>query len=412
MKYFWLLSILFFGGCSKKIISGFIDPDTIIAGSAFNPSTKKLLSSTDPGAFIPDTLHMDHTPVRYLRVNFHFMNSADSSKNFDEPRSRTFVRDLLHVMQILFDTNIKLWLPAENTIPVIPVNIKYVLTGLGPGDDGIYHHYDDELYYYIHMGPRRNNADGEVIDKYAVGLDSILNIFIMPHHPDSAKSKTYKSGCVGIALGNAVKISGIYENKLTEWNVRGTFNHEVGHVLGLYHAWMSDGCEDTPLHSNNCWVIEDPGCAGRTSNNMMDYNAWQSALSPCQVGIIHKNLSNIYNPVRNLMIKNWCHYIKENKITIRDTVEWQGAHDLEGDLEILPGGVLTINGRVSMPPGSRIIVHPGAELFLEDCILHNDCGQAWLGIEVLKKGKHSGKVSKSGNVEFKNTTHHPLTTTH
>jgi hypothetical protein len=402
MKYIWFFSLLALAGCSKKLISGFIDPDSIPTGPRSVLSNKQTFTQTDPGAYIPDTLHLNHTPIRFLRVNFHFMNSSDSSRNFSEARSRVFVRDLLHVMQILFDTNIKLWLPPDNDIPVIPVNIKYVLTGSGPGDDGIYHHYDDQLYYYIHMGPRRNNYDGEVIDKYAIGLDSVLNIFIMPHHPDSAKSKTYKSGCVGIALGNAIKISGIFENQLSEWNVRGTFNHEVGHVLGLYHAWMSDGCEDTPLHPNNCWVIEEPGCSGRTSNNMMDYNAWQSALSPCQVGIMHKNLANSFNPVRNLLIKNWCRYIRDNKIIIRDTVEWNGAHDLESDLEILPGASLTIHGRVSMPPGSRITIHPGADLFLEDCILHNDCGQNWQGIEILKKGKKSGRVSKSGKVEIKN----------
>lgn len=406
MKYFWILSILAFGGCSKKMVSAFIDPANIVTRSRSVSENKPFLSPTDPGAYIPDTLHMNHTPVRFLRINFHFMNSSDSSRNFDERRSRTFVRDLMHVMQILFDTNIKLWLPADNDIPVIPVNIKYVLTGQGPGDDGIYHHYDDELYYYIHMGNRRNNFDGEVIEKYAIGLDSILNIFILPHHPDSARSKTYKSGCVGIALGNAVKVSGIFENKLTEWNVRGTFNHEIGHVLGLYHAWMSDGCEDTPLHDNNCWVLEDPGCAGRTSNNMMDYNAWQSALSPCQVGIIHKNLSNPNNPVRNLLLKNWCRYIPENKIIIRDTLVWQGAHDLESDLEIMPGGSLTIHGRVSMPPGSKITVHPGSDLFLEDCEINNDCGQTWQGIEILKKGKKSGRVLQSGKVELKNYTNH------
>lgn len=405
MKYISLFLLFLILACSKKIVANYIDPDsikTIPAGSTIK--SDHLFSESDPQAYLPDTLHLTHTPVRYLRVNFHFMNSSDSTRNFSEKQSRVFVHDLLHVMQILFDTNIKLWLPADNHIPVIPVNIKYVLTGQKTGDDGIYHHYDDALYYYIHMGSRRNNSDGKVIDKYAVGLDTILNIFIMPHHPDSAKSKTYKSGCVGIALGNAVKISGVFENNLTEWNVRGTFNHEVGHVLGLYHAWMSDGCEDTPLHQNNCWVLEDPGCAGRTSNNMMDYNAWQSALSPCQVGILHKNLSNLHHPVRNLLIRNWCRYLPENTIIIRDTVIWTGARDLEGDIEIMPGASLKIHGRVSMAPGASIKVNDDALLILDDCSIHNDCGYAWKGIQVIQKGKKTGTILKAGTVELKNIT--------
>lgn len=399
---------LIWGGCSAPLTSRFVNSEDLFSRSKTFQSEVNPLYQPDPAVFIPDTLHMDHTPVRYLRVNFHFMNSRDSTRNFSEKNSRVFVHDLLKVMQMLFDTNIKLWLPSNNDIPVIPVNIKYVLTGQMPGDDGIYHHYDDDLYYYIHMGPRRNNSDGEVIDRYAVGLDSILNIFILPHHPDSMNSKTYQSGCVGIALGHAIKISGVFENKLNEWNVRGTFNHEVGHVLGLYHAWMDDGCDDTPLHPNDCWVLENPGCAGRTSNNMMDYNAWQSALSPCQVGILHKHLASLTNPVRKLLIKNWCRYIAENKIVIRDTVSWQGAHDLESDLIIQPGGSLTVRGRVSMAPGSKIIVHPGATLILKTSLIHNDCDQTWQGIEVLKKGKKSGQVSISGQVEFKNCPRYEL----
>lgn len=298
-------------------------------------------------------------------------------------------------MQMLFDSNNKLWLPSNNSIPVIPVNIKYVLTG-------VYFHYDDELYYYLHQGSRRNNADYSVIEKYGVGLDTILNIFILPHQSDSARSKTYQSGCVGIALGNAIKIAGIYEKGLNEWNVRGTFNHEIGHVLGLYHAWTFDGCEDTPMHENKCWVPENAGCQGKTSNNMMDYNAWQSALSPCQVGTIHKNLSDNESDVRNLLIKTWCHYDPYKKITIKDSIVWLGSRDLEGDIEIMEGASLRIKCRISMPQGSSIKVHPGGKLILDDCTLHNDCGQLWEGIEVMQKGKMVGQVIKIGSPTLNN----------
>ncbi len=399
----WIVALLILLSCATKQSKFIRDPEEMVMENRANGFERpNPFFQANPMDFVPDTLHLSHTPRRYLRLNFHFMDAADSTRNFNETQSRKFVRDLLHVMQILFDTNIKLWLPKDNDIPVIPVNLKYELTGTGPEDDGIYHHYDDQLYYYLHMGQRRNNADWSVIEKYAVGLDSILNIFIMPHLPDSVKSVTYKSGCVGIALGNAIKIAGIYENKLTEWNVRGTFNHEIGHVLGLYHAWTDDGCPDTQEHPNDCWVIEQAGCAGRTSNNMMDYNAWQSALSPCQVGTIHNNLSNIQNPVRKLLKKTWCTYLPENKIFIKDTINWRGARDLESDIEILPGGYLTIQGRVSMPAGSKILVHPGATLILGDCLLHNDCGQAWNGIEVLRKSKKQGLVVNAGKVEMRN----------
>lgn len=388
-------------GCIPKVTSTFIKLETL---TARNKSTKATSddrrSCFEAAAYIPDTLHRDHMPERLLRVNFHFMNSSDSTMNFKEDDGKTFIYRLLPVMQMLFDKNTKLWLPAGNEIPVIPVNVRYVLTGDEVSNPGIYFHYDDDLYYYIHMGARRNNTDRNVIEKYAVGLDSVLNIFILPHHPDSTRSTTYKSGCVGIALGNAIKISGIFEKGFNEWNVRGTFNHEVGHVLGLYHAWTFDGCEDTPMHDNRCWVTEDPGCQGNTSNNMMDYNAWQSALSPCQVGIINKNFSNTQNPVRNLLIKTWCNYDPFQKITIKDSIVWAGARDLSGDIEVLDGGLLHIKCRVSMAEGAVIRVHPGGRLILDDCQLDNDCGKSWNGILVMHQGKLSGEVIKIGEVRL------------
>lgn len=390
-------------GCTPVLFTHQVNLDTIKPilklESRANDDKRACYESA---SYVMDTLHKDYTPTRYLRINFHFMNSADSTQNFREDSGRIFVHKLVKVMQMLFDTNNKLWLPMGNDIPVIPVNIKYVLTGVYPKDEGIYFHYDDQRYYYIHQGSRRNNADYDVIEKYGVGLDSILNVFILPHLKDSALSKTYQSGCVGIALGNAVKIAGVYEKGFNEWNVRGTFNHEIGHVLGLNHAWTFDGCEDTPMHDNKCWVQESPGCQGKTSNNMMDYNAWQSALSPCQVGTMHKNLSNTESAVRNLLIKTWCHYNPDKKITIKDSIIWSGARDLEGDIEILAGASLQIKCRVSMPQGSKITVHPGGKLVLDDCVIHNDCGHTWKGIEVMQRGKLTGEVIKIGNPALTN----------
>ena len=348
-----------------------------------------------------DTAHPDHTPPRNLRVNFHFVNTTDSLHNFKEDSGKIFVYKLLHVMQILFTKNDKMKFPKGNDIPVIPVNIKYVLATQN-GDDGIYFHYDDDLVFYNHMGPGRNNSDYTVIEKYGIGVDSIINIFILPHHPDSVKSRSYQSGCVGIALGNAVKIAGIYEKGFNEWNIRGTFNHEVGHILGLYHAWTDDGCDDTPMHKNDCWADVSPGCDGRASNNMMDYNAWQSALTPCQLDIMHTNLSNLTHSNRNLLLKSWCRLDQYKKIIISDSIVWTNDRDLETNIEILPGAKLKIKCRVSMPPGSSIKVHPGGKLILESCTLHNDCGKSWNGIEVLKKGKAAGEVIKMKEVVVKN----------
>ncbi|MDV7393738.1 M43 family zinc metalloprotease, partial [Arthrospira platensis SPKY1] len=120
----------------------------------------------------------------------------------------------------------------------------------------------------------------------------MLNIFLMPHHPDSVASPTYKPHFGGIALRNAVKVTGWYENGVSEWSVRYVLNHEIGHILSLMHTWAyNDGCDDTPHHPK-CWNFTDePPCDSLVSNNVMDYNAYQSAWSPCQIGKIHYTLS-------------------------------------------------------------------------------------------------------------------------
>jgi len=53
---------------------------------------------------------------------------------------------------------------------------------------------------------------------------------------------------------------------------------------------------------------------------------------------------------------------------------------------------------VHMPKGGKIIVNPGATLILNGCKIHNDCGETWGGIEVLSKGKKTGKIEYLGKV--------------
>ncbi len=94
-------------------------------------------------------------------------------------------------------------------------------------------------------------------------------------------------------------------------------NHEVGHTLSLEHtlltgngrccdgthaSYCDDGCDDTPtwqyLHS-----IGNPDpCAWNASygsNNIMDYDADNDALSPCQINTVH---THIFNNKMNMLL--------------------------------------------------------------------------------------------------------------
>ncbi|MCB0570000.1 MAG: hypothetical protein KDC66_09570 [Phaeodactylibacter sp.] len=361
--------------------------------------------------YLPDTNHLDHTPMRYIRVNVHWMNTADTLFPFTGKEAEVYTRNLIRAANYDLNKNRKMYLPYRNDTPVFPTGYRYVLTPRPdvPGDDGIYFHFDDELYYYVHRGKNRNLYRRDVFDKYGVQMDTVLNIFIMPHHPDSIASSTYSAFGVGVALSNAVKIAGIYANHNKHddyWGFRGVWNHEVGHILGLSHAWVKDGCDDTPEHGQECFSNKQPPpCDTATSNNLMDYAAEQNAWSPCQIGRIHQRLSMENSTPRKFLAPNWCTLKDSMEVIIRDTVVWNGDRDLEGHLTIERGGQLTIRCRVSMPPDGAITIAPGGMLVLDGARLHNACGKQWDGIIVQKTGTTAGKLVLIGAPKLEEMRH-------
>ena len=351
---------------------------------------------SDALAYAPDPENMDHFPLRWIRVNFHFMNSEDGTRNYSEQKSREVVKKFIYQMNKKIATNKKMNLPKGNNTPVVPVNFRYILTPANPKnpqDDGIYHHYDDELYFFVKNGKQRNNYNRDVIKKYAIKDDSILNVFMMPHHPDSIISKSYKNTRNGIALGTSVKIAGMFELNEPAYKYAGMFNHEVGHVYSLRHTWSyDDGCDDTPKHPN-CWnYTKDGPCKTEVSNNYMDSNAFQEAMTPCQIGKMHALMSSLKSNKRKLLVPNWCKLNPEKTVVIQKDFVWEGAKDLEGHLIIKSGASLTLKCRLSLPQNAVVTVEAGAQLILDNGYIHNSCGGRWKGIEILKSGSQKGEV--------------------
>jgi len=387
-------AVLLAAACTPRLrTERFVPP---ASSDAVVPVQRTLAANPCHGweGYVPDPKHPDHLRARALRVNVHVLDNAAGTAHRPKESVLTFVRDLLRLANSELDTNAFNWRSPWGT-PVLPKGFRYQLTPQPnrPGDEGIYFHYDDSLYYFVSMGKNQNNHTHSVVDKYGIGTDSIVNIFLLAHHPDSMRSPTYRANGQGIALGTALKMAGVLESSEGPRSFDGLLNHEIGHILSLSHAWSYDGCPDTNDHPNKCWDwTPHPPCNEQATNNMMDYNAYQLALSPCQIGKVHAVFSNERSPVRNCLVPEWCTLHRNREIIIADTVAWTGARDLDGHLTIAPGGSLRLSCRVSLPPGGRITVQPGGVLWLDGCRLHNACGKTWQGIFIEEKNGQRGEV--------------------
>lgn len=396
--------------CSPKLESYFLSASQVqLRPEVQTASSPRRSPCYDPLSYIPDSNHLDHTPFRFIRVNFHWLNNADSTANYHGEQAERFSKEWIDEANKSLGNNKKLWLPIGNDIPVLPTRFRYRLAPKpnDPVDKGVYCHFTpDESCYYVHKGKNRNLGNRAIIKKYGVQLDTVLNIFVMPNHPDSIASETYPIYSVGVALGNAVKIAGVVELGKGPWYYKASINHEVGHILGLGHAWVKDGCDDTMEHKGDCWNRGTSArCDTMTSNNIMDYSASQVAFSPCQIGKMHMNMTRQYGRARKYLIPKWCQFDRNQTITITEDVEWRCEKDLQGHVYIEPDATLTMNCRVSMPPNSKIVVKPGGKLILNDCKLHNACGKQWKGIEIQQIGQEKGEVTFLGSSVVENAEH-------
>jgi len=398
---FFVLLLLFVNACNQPLKKWFlttgdvVNKEKIDSDSRFRKPGRGRECCRDKLSYIPDTNYLEHAPVKIIRLNFHIMNAADSSQNFREKEGVKYVKSLLGEANKRLLNNHKMKLPPGNQTPVLPPRYRFQLTPKPDDaqDDGVYFHYDDSLYYYVVKGKNQNNYSRGVIQKYGIQLDTVLNVFLMPHHPDSLASPTYGGYGAGIALWNAVKLTGAYKKNIGPWDMQKYLNHETGHIYGLTHTWKyNDGCEDTPTHPNCFNNKTRPECDSLASNNFMDYNVYQNAWSPCQIGKIQYNMSREKIEDRKFLKPNWCMLHDERHIIIRDSVHWKSMKDLEGNLTIEDGGILKISCRVSLPKGAKITIKPGGKLILDNCKLHNACGDKWQGIEIQKEGKRKGKV--------------------
>ena len=397
-----VLLVVFLSSCKKTQTYTLLSmEDVMLYGSELpesDPNTRLACSAWEN--YVPYPENMLWFEQEKIRINFHTMYDSVGDKLMPFKEKRMFLWYMMDNAHLRLRSNPKMNLPVGNNTPNLQPMYMYEITASPDTNNfnGHYAHVDDELYFYLNKGKHRNNYSKEVIKKYAIHDDTILNVFVMPVHPDSVASKTYKQHNAGVALGTSVKISGFWEDDPKPWEYAAMFNHEVGHVFGLAHAWTkSDGCEDTPVNPNCFQKTNKEPCKGPISNNLMDYNNEQMAITPCQLGIIHRTMHDIKSKKRKLVKQRWCKY-NPNPIIITDIQEWNGNKDLSKDIIVKGGASLSLSCRISMAKGAKIIVEEGGKLVLDNVRLHNDCGDTWGGIKIHSRNPNQSIIFRGTNV--------------
>jgi len=418
-KMLWLLFVIVVSSCNKALIYYAGPADLVQTESADNSKACNLSSS-----YIPDPQHLNATPIRYVRVNFHIMQASDGSGNFSEAEGKKFVHELVDHSNYRWSNNLPMNLPEGNTTATIPIPIRIVLQkDPVTGEDAIYFHRNDTLAFWNRSLKKGIGAlnDRSAIDRYRTGGDSIINIFMIEHVPDSIGSATYgEIKLSGISFMHSLKLfSQFYLSSTPQYDANGQLfrhdmsffskilNHELGHCFNLNHTWnWDDGCDDTPKNPG-CWQVKsEPPCDGLITNNMMDYNWSQQAVSPCQIGRMEYFFWKDDNGAREFVIPNWCTYHPQEKVIVyrNEDLIWSGGKDLLGDIEVREGATLTIRCRVSLPAGAKIILKPGAVLHMDGGTLTNMCGDKFKAIEIWedKKTGEKGAIRLSNNGSIEN----------
>lgn len=283
-----------------------ISSDTIYAnrGSCFD--IEEILEGCEEGVY------------KWIKVNLHFFTTDDCKGTVQvfpgatQTNLYTLGENFIDEANQLLEGNYPQW--TEETVgECIP--FRYVLKGI-----------------YIHC---KSNAVGndfsDLSNNYSVNKTSELNIFI--------------ANLPGTVTGQVNGIGGTNSITSVDWTVPGNLNHEMGHLLGLYHSHSPDMIDDTPtlrwnwdgscdgnytstspdLFNKFCWSYEGEGTADRNGNSVNDCEEEHPCeIYPCCSWAWVNNNVMAYNAYQNCFtegqIQRVLEVLDENKCDFIETI--------------------------------------------------------------------------------------------
>ena len=296
----------------------------------------------------------EQTSILEVKINFHFFRNDDGTGIYqpsDSLQIDTLVGSLNWIYGNLQPPTIA---PPQLSDTLYDTKIRFKL-------QGVYYH--DNTYFYNSYNQSSNSI---FYDTYGINKYSEINVFF---YLDSYYA-------VGGGRGRPFYIN-LHNVPVSEWASAQLLAHELGHSLGLLHTW-DDLFDDTFYPDNNReWLM----CNDSTiTNNIMGYNICRDYLSPKQIGTIHYGL--LSNDSRRKLLTG-ARNTEDTVIHITQPQIINHCCFFDKDVVIDSNFTLTVNCKVYIAGGSRIIVRPGGKLIVNGGTLTSACdGEMWQGIIV------------------------------
>ncbi|MCB0664041.1 MAG: hypothetical protein KDC24_14945, partial [Saprospiraceae bacterium] len=112
--FLMLLSLVFLWSCGTMIEATYLKQGEVTIREKNDLEGNRKRACHDYLNYAPDTNHLDFTPIKYIRVNFHFMNSEDGSQNYDQEKGVAFAKKILEGANYMYNNNKKAYLPRNN----------------------------------------------------------------------------------------------------------------------------------------------------------------------------------------------------------------------------------------------------------------------------------------------------------